>query len=178
MSDVDIFALYRGCVRSAFRLEARNRYAVPWEEEQLAAFAEGRPEPPSESLDRSNQMIRELVDAGRHISRVHVVERPLTPYLRWELNAYARNIRAGEEIRIADRAWHPDLEDLTEDFVIFDAETDEPSVVWYDYDEEDRLLGYRYSESPTEIERCRRERGIALEHAVNLDEFMAMLDED
>ena len=44
-------------------------------------------------------------------------------YLRYELAAYRENIDAGEEVGIAVRSWHPDLADLTEDFVLFDPGT-------------------------------------------------------
>jgi hypothetical protein len=55
-------------------------------------------------------------------SRAHVVDHPLTPYLRFELAAYAENEQGGEQVWIADRAAHPGLAGLVEDFVIVDDE--------------------------------------------------------
>lgn len=175
MSEVDIWALHEQC-QSAFRLEARNRYSVEGEREQFRAFQEGRPLPDHPDIARTMELIRSFVDAGKTIRRVHVLDQPLTPYLRYELAVYPENVEAGEEIHIADRAWAPELEELTDDFVLFDAETDEPSVVWYDYDADGGLEGYRYSESRADIDRCIRHRDVALEHAVPLEQFTALAD--
>lgn len=175
MTKVDVWALHEQC-ESAFRLEAQNRYAVGAEAERMEAFQAGEPLPEHPDVTRTMELIRSFVEAGKTIIRVHVLDRPLTDYLRYELAVYPENVEAGEEILIADRAWDPQLEELTDDFVLFDAETDEPSVVWYDYDAEGHLEGYRYSESRADIDRCIRQRDVALEHAVPLEEFTALVD--
>lgn len=179
MSDVKPSDLYRGCERSAFRLETLNRYDVPWEAEDLRAFREdGELLLEEPTLRRWFDLAREVTETGRSLRRVHVLDRPLTPYLQWELAFYRHSIEAGEDVRIAERSWHPALEELRQDFALIDAETDHPTVIWYEYDEEEALLGYRYSKSPADIERCMEERDIALAHAVSLEEFMALLDKE
>ena len=77
MSDVDLLAMYGRATLEAFRLEAQQRYAVPAEDEQFRAFAEGRPIPSDPRVNRSMQVIRSAVAAGSRIRRVHVVDLPL-----------------------------------------------------------------------------------------------------
>ena len=119
MSGVDLLDMYSRASEEAFRLETQQRYAVPAEDEQFRAFTEGRPMPSDPRVDRSMQIIRAAAARGCRIRRVHVVDLPLTGHLRYELAAYRENINAGEEVGIAVRRWHPDLAELTEDFVLF-----------------------------------------------------------
>lgn len=70
-------------------------------------------------------MIRDATGAGKVFQRVHVVEEPLTDYLRYEIGwSYAPNVAAGEDIRILPTKpgnrlalpdhdyWHFDSRDL------------------------------------------------------------------
>jgi formylmethanofuran dehydrogenase subunit A len=109
------------------------------------------------------------------LQRLHVVDLPLTPYLRYELSAYDMNVEAGEEILVADRAWHPDLAELTQDFALFDAETSHPSVVWMHYDAVGKPGEYDYTEDPADVARGIHLRDVALARAVPLEEFRALI---
>ena len=176
MSGVDLLSMYRAASREAFRVEAQQRYAVPAEDAQFRAFTEGRPMPSDPRVNRSMQVIRAAVAAGTRIRRVHVVDLPLTVYLRYEMAAYRENVDAGEEVGIAVRAWHPDLAGLTEDFVLFDPGTDRPAMVWLRYDDQGRLTGRDYSDDPADLARAARHREVALAHAVPLSEFASLAD--
>ncbi len=176
MSGADLFSLYRRATQSVFRLEARQRYAVPAESAQLRAFSEGRPLPPDEAVARSMEVIRDATSAGTRIYRVHVIDLPLTAYLRYEMAAYAENIQVGEEVSIAVRSWHPDLARLTDDFVLFDADTARSSMVLMRYDEEGRIASRDYSENPADIARARHDRDLAMAHALPLSEFTTLAD--
>ena len=60
---------------SAFRLETLRQYAIPVEDERIAAFRENRPLP--ERSVRTSQWLRRIADttaAGKRWSRVHVVD--------------------------------------------------------------------------------------------------------
>ena len=57
---------------------------------------------------------------------MHVVDRPLSDYIRYELAVYAENVAAGEDVRIADRSLHPELGGLGRTSSIFDAGTGQP----------------------------------------------------
>jgi Family of unknown function (DUF6879) len=83
---------------------------------------------------------------------------------------------AGEEVRIADRARHPALAGLTEDFVLLDGDTGHAAVVWMRYAPDGRIAGREYSTSTADVSRCRRERDLALASSVPLDEFTVPAD--
>jgi len=151
MSDIDVIGLYQGIKRRALRLETRQRYAVPWEEEDLAAWRRGEHEPPTPQRDRTMETLRLVTESGRRIGRVRFVELPLTEYSRHEFEvAYPRLTKAGEEIHVLDRALHPEFDHVREDFVVFD----DTSVMWYRYTAEDILTGYDYTEEPDVVREC------------------------
>jgi hypothetical protein len=176
MSGVDLLGMYGRVTGEAFRLEAQQRYAVPAEDAQFRAFTEGRPMPSDPRVNRSMQVIREAVARGARIRRVHVVDLPLTAYLRYEMAAYRENTDAGEEVSIAVRGWHRDLAELAEDFVLFDPEGPHPDVVWMRYDDEGQLTGLDHSDYPADVARASRFREVALAHAVPLSEFTTLAD--
>lgn len=176
MSQPDLLAMYRQATEEVFRLEAQQDYAVPAESAQLQAFREGRPLPPDPHVDRSMQIIRAAVGAGTRIHRVHVVDLPLTDYLRYELAAYSENLAAGEEIRIAVRSWHPGLIALTEDFVLFDSGTDHQAMVWMRYDDQGQLTGRDYSNDPADLALASSQRDMALARSILLREFTSLAE--
>lgn len=169
-AQVDILALYSQAAREAFRLETRQAYAVSAESAQLRAFTEGRALPADPHVGRSMQVISTANSAGVRIHRVHVVDLPLTAYLRYEMAAYAENTAAGEDVRIAVRSWHPDLARLTEDFVLFDPGSARQAMVWMRYDDEGRLTGRDYG-TASDLALAARQRDVALAHSVPLSEF-------
>ena len=91
-------ALFAGVQSSWFRLETLQVYDVGYENEEFETFLR------TGQLDRDigpwQQMISTHTHFGRPLRRVHVIEEPLTDYLRYELAAYQHNGRAGEDIRL------------------------------------------------------------------------------
>lgn len=118
-------------------------------------------------------LISRLRHAGRQIGRVHVVSRPLSAYVRYELAAYAENAAAGEDIPIADKSLHPELGSIAQDFAIFDEGTPQEAVVFFDYDGAGLIRGYRVTDDPETVERCRRQRELAIARSVSLADFTA-----
>lgn len=172
MSSIDILALYRGITQRALRLETRRRYAVSWEDEQLAAWRRSDPTPSNPRIDASDTTIREIAESGRHVARVRLVEVPLTEYERYEFEVgYPDNSAAGEEIHVVDRTVHPELDHVGDDFVVFD----EIAVVWYRYDSEDHLTGYEYADEPEVVEDCLALAEQSLAAAVPYTEFLASI---
>jgi hypothetical protein len=170
----DMFSLYSQA-ESAWRLEARRRYRVPAETARIQAFNDRRPLPPDPSVTRTLQVIRAATQAGRSISRTHVVDLPLSSYLQYRMRVDRENVEAGEQVSIAVRSWHPDLARLTEDCVLFDAETSHPAVVWMRYGDDDQIVAREFSVSAADIARAFDYYKIAAAHAVSLDEFTATL---
>jgi Family of unknown function (DUF6879) len=176
MSDVDLLGMYSRTAGEAFRLEAQQRYAVPAEDAQFKAFTEGRPLPSDPRVNRSMQIIRTAVGRGCRIRRVHVVDLPLTVYLRYEMAAYRENIEAGEEVGIAVRSWHPDLAGLADDFVLFDPRSEHAAMVWMRYDNQGQLTGLDYSDDRADLALAGYHREVALAHAIPLREFLTLAD--
>jgi hypothetical protein len=176
MSGVDLLAMYRDAKAEVFRLEAQERYDVEAEAGQIRAFEETGAVPSDPAVEESMAVVRAAVDGGTHVYRAHVVDLPLSPYMRYELAAYAENLAVGEDVSIAVRSRHPGLAALGADFVLFDPGTDGAAVVWMDYDAEGHLTGTRYSGSPADIARAVQHRDAVMAHAVPLREFTALAE--
>jgi Family of unknown function (DUF6879) len=171
MTSDEFFARFH---KSAFRLEALPQY-LGTSDPAFRAFCESRPLPLSERPTKQDWM-RRVANActqGKHIYRVHVLDQPLTPYLEYELASYPENVEAGEEVYIADRTGRPQLADLTEDFWLCDADSDRPFALLMDYDAEGRFVKGELSDAPAVIEKCRRQRDLALANSVLLDEYLS-----
>lgn len=171
MSVEDVDELYDRFTDSVFRLETLQVYSVPAYDERLRAFIEGRPLPPAPGKEAWVADIRAYTASGRRVHRVHVLDRPLTDYLRYELHVYRENTAAGEDVRIADRAWHPGLADLTQDFMLFDGDTDHAAAVWVRYTPEGGIHGWDATTDPADVALCRAQRDLAIAHSIALDEF-------
>lgn len=168
--------LYRTCRASAWRVEALQHYEVPGDEDRQRAFHAGKPlPPPRPELQDDMRLVTSLRRAGRHIGRVHVVDRPLSPYVRYELAVYTENVAAGEDVRIADRSLHPELGAVSGDFAVFDAGTPGAAVVLFDYTPSGLVVGYRIHTDPETIEKCRERLELALSLSVPLGEFTAAI---
>ena len=71
--------------RSAFRVEARDRYDVDNEREEFAAFLEGKSmRPRTAESDPWLALVAAGRAAGRVIERVRIVSEPLTEYTRFD----------------------------------------------------------------------------------------------
>ncbi|MGH8897307.1 MAG: DUF6879 family protein [Egibacteraceae bacterium] len=165
MTTDEFIRLFSTFERSAFRLETRQQYLVDEEADLVRAFLEGRPPPASTAMDQWLALIRANTDAGKRMERVHILERPLTGYARWELSTYPDNAAAGEQIFIADRAG---LKDLHEDFWLFD----DRDLVTLRYDEDGRWLGVDLRPE-SDLDRYRAMRDLALAEAVPLADYLA-----
>lgn len=167
--------LYRDCALSAWRVEALQHYTVPGDEERQRAFHAGEALPPPGPGKREDlALISRLTGEGRTVGRIHVVDRPLSDYVRYELAVYAENVAAGEEVRIADRSLYPELGEITKDFTIFDAEAGlDAEVILFDYDDAGLVQGYRITDRAGSIEYCRELLELAYAYSVPLAEFVA-----
>jgi hypothetical protein len=93
--------------------------------------------------------------------RVHIVSRPLTDYLRYELGwGYVKNMTGGEEFFILDTTDKPNPLPAAPDFWLFDEKT--PVVM--EYDETGAFLGPDFLPEENAAEFIRY-RDTALAHA-------------
>lgn len=162
--------LFTSFERSAFRLETLPQYLVADEAETFADFQAGRPlARRTPETDDWLRMIAQDAVAGKRWVRVHVVEHPLSAYLRYELACYADSVAAGEQVFIADQDAYPELAVLDrEDFWLFD----DRLVVRMRYDLDGHWLGAERA-LDADLDGYRRRRDLALAHAVPLEEYLA-----
>lgn len=117
--------------REAFRLETLADYSKSGNVDAYQAFLAGQPQPADYNESWLSE-VRAHTGGGKRIYRVHVVSRPLTPYLRFELGwGYRKNATGGEEFFILDTTGKPNPLKGAEDFWLFDERT--AVVMHYDH---------------------------------------------
>ncbi len=164
--------LFRTFRHSARRLETRDRYRDPEEDEAFARYLAGSPEDPGYVASRDSWLdstIRVGIEAGRRFARVRVVPEPLTPYLRFGLYHCAFNVDAGEDIRYLARDRANALDLPGHDFWLFDGER--LALLWFTTD--DRLLGAQISTEPTVVRQHTRWLDLAEAHATPYRDYLA-----
>ncbi|MFD7165590.1 DUF6879 family protein [Streptomyces violascens] len=116
----------------AFRLETLDDYSRSGNVDAYQSFLDGQPKPDDYNADWLDE-IRSHTSAGRRVYRVHVLARPLTPYLRFELGwGYLTNATAGEEFFILDTTERPNPLPDAGDFWLFDSTTPAPMTYTHD----------------------------------------------
>jgi hypothetical protein len=152
--------------RDAWRLETLPVYQMPNEQARLVHFLEtGEVHMDDDSpwLVR----VRHFRATGRTIGRVHVLTRPLTDYLRFELASYAFTSEAGEAIRILDLTDRENPGLPQQDFWMLD-----DHIVEMRYDGEGRQIGRFLLDNP-DLSQYRAWKRITTQHSVPLAEYRA-----
>ena len=164
--------LFRTFLRSARRLETRDRYRDPEEDEAFSRYLAGSPEDPDYVASRDYWLdgtVRAAVDAGRRFARVRVVSEPLTPYLRFGLYHCAFNVDAGEDIRYLARDRANALDLPGHDFWLFDEQR--LALLWFTAD--DRLLGAQINTEQAVVRQHIRWLDLAEAHATRYRDYLA-----
>jgi hypothetical protein len=161
-------ALFTDFKQSAFRLEARQHYTAPDEQDEFGRFLAG--EEPRPELTWWTELTRGHVAAGRTMSRVRVIVEPPSDYTRFELAAFPIMAAAGDDIRIisvSPRSWPPAVPH--EDFWIFD-----DKHLWIlHYDETGFLHSAELVNDPQVVAAHLRWRDAALELSVPVNDYLA-----
>jgi hypothetical protein len=76
-----------------------------------------------------------VIRRGVKLTRLRIIERPLTAYVRWEFESYKLSMQLGEEIRVLDAAQLRDDESLP-DFILFDSDV----LITLDYSPDGRYV--------------------------------------
>jgi hypothetical protein len=147
------FASFR---RTAFRLETLPQYHVDEDDEARAfkRFCDGQPVPDPVTDRAWPTFVRSATAAGKSVQRVRVVRRPLSQYVRFELEwGYPANEAAGEEIRILELGPDGAMPELPgHDFWMFDGLI----VVRLEYDDGGRFIRpVAPSDNASRYGRCR-----------------------
>lgn len=159
-------ALFR---RSAFRLELLDRYVAANEQEPFGRFRAGLPQVPS-WREPWKRLVQAAVRDGKVMARVHVVDVPLSDYLRFELTcAYPANVAAGEDVRILARTTWPDLDLPDHDYWLFD----DSDVAVMSYDGLGNWLDVTMISEPPEVTTYCQARDLAVRRSVALTDYLA-----
>ncbi|MFI6980759.1 DUF6879 family protein [Embleya sp. NPDC050154] len=152
----------------AFRLETLDDYGRSGNVDAYQAFLAGKPQ----AADYNAPWLAKLrthTAAGRRVHRVHVLTRPLSPYLRFELGwGYRKNMTAGEEFFILDVTERANPLEGVPDFWLFDSTT----TAVMNYDEDGAFLAADVLPLDWSGEFCRL-RDLALAEAVPFESWWA-----
>jgi uncharacterized protein DUF6879 len=153
-----------------FRLETLPQYLVPQEEERFSSWKRGERRRRTVEANGWLRDLRGRTMAGQRWWRVRILDYPLVEYSKYELFGYQDSAAAGQETFVANRAWHADLEELREDFWIYDS-----AVVAMIYDEEGRFIR---PEPRDDLRRYQGVRDQALSHAVPVADYLRKYEPD
>jgi hypothetical protein len=173
VTSAEFDALFASFKHTAYRLETLQAYDVSYEIKPYRAFLVGQPRPRDAAKNSWTAMLKDAAASGKTVQRVHLVNEPLTDYLRYELEwSYPPNVEAGEDIRVlpADLAPAPSLATLgtLDDYWLFDS-----SDLWVmRYDHEGRFEYIRQVSDPGTIISHAYWRDAALHWAVPYAEYM------
>jgi hypothetical protein len=156
--------LFRSFEHTAFRLETREEYRAPVEEEPLRQFIAGQ-QPDMARFTNWLTLIRAATAQGRRFRRVRVVSRPLTDYNRFGHFCASYPNEAGDDIRYLDRVDANGLPD--HDYWLFDSRT----LVRMHFGEDSTFLGGEAIDDPAAVVRHNYWRDAAWHLATPRDEF-------
>ncbi len=156
--------------RDAFRLETLDDYSQSGGVDAYQAFLAGEEQPESYKSSSWLTTVGNATAAGKRMYRVHILSRPLTVYLRFELSwGYRRNMSAGEEFFILDTTEQQNPIPDAPDFWLFD---DRAAGVM-SYDGAGKYLGSELLEEDDRLTTFRNYRDTALAQAVPFTEWWA-----
>lgn len=160
---VDLFRTFAHTTR---RLETRDRYDSPTEQEPLRRFLAGEPEDLTWFQNWSG-IVKQATGDGKIFQRVRAVTVPLSDYSRYGLSLARHNIAAGEDIRYLDRAEANGLPAL--DFWVFDSSR----VAQLHFTDGDQLLGAEIITDPVIVVERSATLDDAVHRSITRDEFAA-----
>ncbi|MFF2039503.1 DUF6879 family protein [Kitasatospora sp. NPDC058170] len=157
----------------AFRLETLDDYSQSGGVEAYHAFLACEPQPEAYKSSGWLDTVRISTQSGKRMYRVHILSRPLTPYLGFELGwGYQRNAEAGEEFFILDVTGQDNPIPNAPDFWMFDNHT----IGVMNYDAHGKYLGADFV-APDRLPEFSQYRDIALAHAEPFTDWWAKHNE-
>ncbi|AUY50671.1 DUF6879 family protein [Streptomyces sp. CB01881] len=155
--------------REAFRLETLDDYSQSGGVDAYRAFLAGEEQPEEYKTAGWVKTVADATRAGKRMYRVHILSRPLTDYLRFELAwGYHRNMAAGEEFFILDTTSQENPTPEASDFWLFDDET----VVAMSYEDNGKYLGAEFL-GGSRVDEFRACRDTVMAHSVPFAEWWA-----
>ncbi|MEU4119521.1 DUF6879 family protein [Kitasatospora sp. NPDC028055] len=156
--------------REAFRLETLDDYSQSGGVDAYHAFLAGEEQPEDFKTSGWVTTVGDAVRAGKRMYRVHILSRPLTDYLRFELGwGYRRNMAAGEEFFILDTTDQANPLPEAPDFWLFDDAT----AAEMSYDDNGKYLGSEFHTDSSRIAEFKAYRDRAMANAVPFADWWA-----
>lgn len=165
-------ALWSGLREELFKVETLQRYTDDEHLESYRAFKRG-------DLDGCRELIRkefekENSDRNKKIAmtRVHIIEIPVTKYLRFEFETYKISEEYGEKIYLAD--WEKVKKEFNinewkrEDFLLFNQKT----AIVNHFDEQNAYVYSEIFESENEVKLYLEVREFLLQNSIAFEEFL------
>jgi hypothetical protein len=175
LSPSEFQGLFETFTASAFRLETLPEYQIERSAPRVELFLKGKPLPPDPNRAWC-QLVASAVGAGKRMSRVHVVPRRLTPYLRYEIEwGYLYSAEAGEDILLLVHDQPGEVFGTwpIDDFWLFDDGTDRCTCVRMRYDVAGHFLFGELITDPNDVAGRRRVRDVALAQGTPLQRYLA-----
>lgn len=175
LADQEFNRLFSDFRYTAYRLEALQNYDVSYEKDEFARFLAGerRGRFPGIS-DWIDNTVAPAVAAGKSMHRVHVVEEPLSDYVRFECAwAYEHTAAAGENVRILSvRAgrWPEPLP--RQDYWLFDSTL----LVAMHYQQDGSFVSAELVDDPVQVVQANHWRDAAVAMSVPYQTFVDRLD--
>jgi hypothetical protein len=175
LADEEFNQLFLDFRYTAFRLETLQVYDVFYEKDEFARFLDGAPRGEFPGIGGWIEgTVAKAVAAGKHLHRVHVVEEPLSDYVRFECAwAYEHTVEAGEDVRllaVGKGEWPGELPRY--DYWLFDSS----QLVAMLYEKDGTFRSAEIVDDPEMIVRANLWRDAALHRAVSYREFAGRYD--
>ncbi|HEX4833992.1 MAG TPA: hypothetical protein VH478_23200 [Trebonia sp.] len=169
MDDEDFNRLFLDFRYTCYRLETLQRYDVSYERAEYDQFLAGEPQDMAPMAEWIETTISKAVNSGKRMQRVHVVEEPLSDYLRYEFAwGYAHTAAAGEDVRIIGvpaSEWPADLPHY--DYWLFDSSL----LVSMHYDDEGVFIAAEVVEDPAKVVQANYWRDVAVALSVSYHDY-------
>jgi hypothetical protein len=155
---------------TAYRLETLQRYAVSYEQSDYSRFLAGEPCPDVPAISEWVEgTVVKAVAAGKHMNRVHVVEEPVSDYVRFECAwEYERTVAAGEDVRIIpvrQGKWPAGLP--CSDYWLFDS----AQLVVMHYANDGAFIAAEMVDDPAKVVRANFLRDLAVHQSIPYKDF-------
>ncbi|MCD0453132.1 hypothetical protein LO762_28705 [Actinocorallia sp. API 0066] len=172
LDDPEFNRFFREFRFTAYRLESLQRYGVDYEKAEFDLFLSGQQR--GEFPGIANWIegtVRPATQAGKRLHRVHVVEEPLSDYVRFECAwAYVHTVPAGEEVRLIPVAPGEFPEGLPRyDYWLFDSS----ALVTMHYKDDGEFEAAEVVDDPETIVQANYWRDLAVARSLPFDAFTA-----
>ncbi|WP_245690906.1 DUF6879 family protein [Sinosporangium album] len=155
---------------TAYRLESLQRYDVSYEKAEFDLFLAGRQRGEFPGIAQwISETVKPARGAGKLLHRVHVVEEPLSDYVRFECAwAYTHTVPAGEDVRlipVSSGSWPEGLPHY--DYWLFDSSI----LITMHYQEDGLFEAAEIVKDPEKIVEANYWRDMAVSQSIPFADF-------